>query len=205
MSFGLSAMNATRGHHLAHYSHSHHNRQEAHEGGTKKEARATHGTYFLGQKLFEFGVAGWLGYMEGYSGEPMFFSSNPATAVGLKFLGLVVLNTVEIARIWFDHSFQNQLGAKAGAFFDGALAGTTSAFTVAWTYDYANSAGNAKRAAETPATPPAKTTGGVDYSKSRPRQLGAPAPKSAPQPDRDLAAAVERANRLNADIYAEVR
>lgn len=202
--YGLELMNAAgHGHHRSH----HHNRQEGGEP-TKKEAdehRKHHVGYFIGQKLAEGVVGSLLGYIEGHGGEPMFFSSDPSKAVGLKALGALITNAIEFARIWFSHSFGKY--GVGGSVFDGVACGTASAFWVAWCYDNANTYGSAKRAAE------AKTaaSGGVDYSKTE-RQLPPKQEQQAPgAPQMTDAQAVairdaqRRASQMAADPFADLR
>lgn len=139
--------------------------------------RKTNIGYFAGQKFGEVVVGGLLGYWEGHDGEPMFFSSDPTKAVGLKFLGTVVSNIVEFVRIWIGEKamVEHHMPGFWGAAVDGALRGVSSAFTVAFVYDQANTYGAAKRAQEKAST----TTSGLNYADQKKKELPEGQPNAA--------------------------
>lgn len=140
-------------------------------------SRKTNIGYFVGQKFGEVVMGGLLGYWEGHDGEPMFFSSDPTKAVGLKFLGTVVSNIVEFVRIWIGEKamVEHHMPGALGAGIDGALRGISSAFTVAFVYDQANTYGAAKRAQEKAST----TTSGLNYADQKKKELPAAQPSAA--------------------------
>jgi hypothetical protein len=175
MAFGFSSvLNAAHSkHHSGHERrgrdgrfHGRYNRAGLTTTGTKGERFA----YFGGQKIGEllFGVL--LGASQAY-GDPLFFSSDPAKAMGPKLFGALVLNGVEAVQLWKGWSLSGLLGSKLGVAADGVIAGGASACWSIYAFDNSNT----YFAAKIEQSKGGGATKGVDYSGER-RQLHAPSP-----------------------------
>jgi hypothetical protein len=124
---------------------------------------------FAGAKAAEALVGAGLGYMDAYSGEPMFFQSkdDPTSGIGLK-AGLAILSNLgQLGMLWTGYSF-GKMGAL-GDVLDGAVAGTASASFVSYMYLQGNTYGAAKRSKESSGS---ATSLGIDYSAPAPQMGG---------------------------------
>ncbi len=161
--YDLASLNAARRHHRRHHGHRHHNRADGMMSGAQGARLAT----FAGAKLAEAAVGAGLGYMDAYSGEPMFFQSkdDPTSGIGLKAGLALVSNAAQLAMLWTGTNFGSYrtMGVLGDA-LDGAVAGTASASFVSYMYLQGNTYGAAKRSKET-------STKGVDYSAPM-REMG---------------------------------
>ncbi len=188
--FTLSSLNQSRGRRS--HGRRRHGRNRA-EGGSSFRGAGGADTlgHYLARKGVETLVGGAFGYMEGYSGEPVFFQTkgDPTSGIGLKALTAIVSNGAELAQLFTGWSFKRITTGmpELGHMLDGAVEGAASASWVAWFFTQGNTYGAGKRAKEK-----AAATAGVDYSKARrlapDTRVHADAPPPAP-------AAVQQAAR----------
>lgn len=182
--YSLASLNAAR-RHRRHRHHHRHNRAEAMSGSKKDQMM-----YFVGQKGIGGAVAGLLGYMDSYNGEPTFFATagDPTSGVGLKAMVAIAGNLAQAFQIWTGRFMGKSMGAL-GNVIDGAIAGTADAGWFSWTYVQGNTYGSAKKASESH-----KTSGvGFNYDGApQPRAMGQGAPRGvAPDHVSRAAAAVQ--------------
>lgn len=144
-------------------------------GRTNRAGLTTAGTakdrllYFGGQKIGELGFGVALGAMQAY-GDPLFFSSDPAKAMGPKLLGSILLNGIEFMQLLKGWSLARFLGPTGGAIGDGVIAGGASACWSIYAFDNSNTYFAAKIEQSKGGT----GTAGLDYGERERRQLYAP-------------------------------
>ena len=163
--FDLSSLNQSRG--RRHHGRTRHRRNRA-EGGSSFRGAGGPATvgHYLARKGAETLVGGAFGYMEGYSGEPVFFQTkgDPTSGIGLKALTALMSNGAELAQLFTGWSFKSVTKGmpELGTMLDGAVEGTASASWVAYIFTQGNTYGAGKRAKEK-----AAGTAGVDYAKAK--------------------------------------
>jgi hypothetical protein len=157
--YSIEALNAAR---------RSHNRAEEEVVG---EATGHELAHWFGRKFFGGGMALWLGFLQGYTGEPSFGSGgDPTKGVGLKAAVALFFNGVELVQLIGGYHF-GKYGA-IGATFDGAIEGFADAGWFTWLFDFGNTSGSAKRAKEKQAA-----AAGFEYERRRREQLNPPKPQ----------------------------
>ena len=163
--YSIEALNAAR---------SSRNRAEEEVVG---EATGHELAHWFGRKLFGGGMALWLGFLQGYTGEPSFGSGgDPTKGIGLKASVAAFFNVVELIQLVGGYHF-SKYGA-GGALADGAIEGFADAGWFTWLFDFGNTSGSAKRAKEKQAA-----AAGFEYQR-RQRELNSPRPQPQVNPQR---------------------